>query len=227
MKKVISIVLALMLTLSIGAINATAAENPIDTENPGLTAPPVFGDADGDGAVTMKDALAIQKYLVKLNTVLAVRSDVNEDGNVNMKDILTIQKHIAYLKTNTKCGQIMEDYLGTYENLSDEEVQKMADAYVSTLDDYDMETYGPASINYRTSLSDGSRLVSGTCEYLQYPSVMVYEPIGKYIYEYSEGYDFHIYKDDTYMSIKDAYENAVITDTMLNEIAVILFFKMR
>ena len=60
----------------------------------------VYGDANGDGEINLKDVLAARKYVAGMETEIdLVASDVNKDGAVNMKDILLIRKFIAGIIT--------------------------------------------------------------------------------------------------------------------------------
>ncbi|MCQ2405415.1 MAG: dockerin type I repeat-containing protein, partial [Clostridia bacterium] len=61
----------------------------------------IYGDANGDGVVNLKDVLVARKYVAGIETEIdLVTSDVNQDGAVNMKDILLIRKFIAGLITS-------------------------------------------------------------------------------------------------------------------------------
>ena len=58
----------------------------------------ILGDANGDGAVNMKDVLLARKYLADIEVEINLdAADVNEDGSVNMKDILDMRKFLAEL----------------------------------------------------------------------------------------------------------------------------------
>ncbi len=59
----------------------------------------VFGDANGDGAVNMKDVLAVRKFLAGMDVSAFDQSaaDANGDGAVNMKDVLAMRKYLAGL----------------------------------------------------------------------------------------------------------------------------------
>ena len=60
----------------------------------------VYGDANGDGEINLKDVLAARKYVAGMEADIdLVASDVNKDGAVNMKDILLIRKFIAGIIT--------------------------------------------------------------------------------------------------------------------------------
>ena len=60
----------------------------------------VYGDANGDGEINLKDVLAARKYVAGMETEInLVASDVNKDGAVNMKDILLIRKYVAGIIT--------------------------------------------------------------------------------------------------------------------------------
>ena len=74
---------------------------PVVTE-PVVTEPTkvVYGDANGDGQINLKDVLVARKYVAGIDTEIdLVASDVNKDGAVNMKDILLIRKFIAGIIT--------------------------------------------------------------------------------------------------------------------------------
>ncbi len=57
----------------------------------------VYGDASGDGNVTIKDLLYIQKYLLgsqKLTESNKEAADVSHDGSITIKDLLLVQKYL-------------------------------------------------------------------------------------------------------------------------------------
>ena len=54
------------------------------------------GDANGDGAVNMKDVLLMRKFLAGVEVEYnAENADCNADGTVNMKDVLLLRKYLA------------------------------------------------------------------------------------------------------------------------------------
>ncbi len=54
------------------------------------------GDANGDGALNMKDVLVLRKFLADIPVEMnAEAADVNGDGSINMKDVLQMRKIIA------------------------------------------------------------------------------------------------------------------------------------
>ncbi len=58
----------------------------------------LLGDANGDGAVDMKDVLLLRKFLAGLSDEMEkANADVNEDGSIDMKDVLMIRKFLANL----------------------------------------------------------------------------------------------------------------------------------
>jgi len=59
-----------------------------------------YGDANGDGKISVKDATFVQKSianLIKVDEFSTVVSDINNDGKVTIKDATAIQKRIAGL----------------------------------------------------------------------------------------------------------------------------------
>ncbi len=58
----------------------------------------LLGDANGDGAVNMKDVLTVRKFLAGMDVSINVtNSDTNNDTFVNMKDVLQLRKYLAGL----------------------------------------------------------------------------------------------------------------------------------
>lgn len=74
MKKIISILLAVVFAFSFAA---TASAR-------------LVGDVDSDGKTNASDALAILRYAVGLDSVNEAYADVNGDGNINASDALTV-----------------------------------------------------------------------------------------------------------------------------------------
>ena len=58
----------------------------------------IWGDADDDCEITMKDVLTIRKYVANIETYIDLKTaDANGDGDVNMKDVLAVRKYMAGL----------------------------------------------------------------------------------------------------------------------------------
>ena len=58
----------------------------------------LWGDANADGAVNMKDVLAVRKAIAGLAPVASEQNaDVTPDGVINMKDVLVLRKFLAGL----------------------------------------------------------------------------------------------------------------------------------
>ena len=56
----------------------------------------LYGDANDDGAVNMKDVLVMRKYLAEIAvSINLVNADVDVSGSVNMKDVLNLRKFLA------------------------------------------------------------------------------------------------------------------------------------
>lgn len=50
------------------------------------------GDINGDGDVSIKDVIRLQKYLNDSDTQVTEAVDVNLDGSINIKDVISLQK---------------------------------------------------------------------------------------------------------------------------------------
>lgn len=110
MKKVISLLLAMMMLLSIGAVCTSAYTLPdgyavsnvegVSFESVEGTAVGYMGDADNSKDVSIKDATAIQKHIAKLETLSGdalLLADVDFSTDITIKDATAIQKWIAKL----------------------------------------------------------------------------------------------------------------------------------
>ena len=71
----------------------------------------MLGDIDGDGKVTAKDALKLQKYVIhlaQLDEKALKAADVNGDGKITNKDALEILRYVLKLSKNEKIGTLIE-----------------------------------------------------------------------------------------------------------------------
>ncbi|MBQ7714744.1 MAG: hypothetical protein IJT70_02620 [Clostridia bacterium] len=62
-----------------------------------------YGDVNSDGAINMKDVLALRKYMLNIVDYLSFspdKADVNGDGSIDMKDVLQIRKFILHIITS-------------------------------------------------------------------------------------------------------------------------------
>ena len=68
----------------------------------------LLGDADGDGAVTILDATAIQRHLADLPTAFcAAAADVDGEDGVTIIDANYLQRWLAGLPSNDEIGQVI------------------------------------------------------------------------------------------------------------------------
>lgn len=68
----------------------------------------LYGDANLDGIVNIKDATLIQKHTAKLVTISGFAfecADVRKDSDVNINDATAIQKYVAGIATNYPVGE--------------------------------------------------------------------------------------------------------------------------
>ncbi len=85
-------------------------ENTTSTEQQS-TAVEIYGDINGDGIISIKDASAVQRHIALLKMISDERialADVDGDNTVSVKDASCIQKYIAALEHNSKTGEKMK-----------------------------------------------------------------------------------------------------------------------
>ncbi len=90
-----------VIVYSDGTVEIVPKSTEVEPSATGTDTPSVLlGDANDDGAVNMKDVLAMRKAIADLGvTINAVNADVNFDNSVNMKDVLLIRKYLANIIT--------------------------------------------------------------------------------------------------------------------------------
>ena len=95
----VSAIVALSVSATEGDLTGETDATATAVETTGTEAPAlVCGDANGDGAVNMKDVLFVRKYLADLDVDIDLAAaDTNNDGEVNMKDVLNLRKLLANL----------------------------------------------------------------------------------------------------------------------------------
>lgn len=70
---------------------------PVETQ-PATPSSVLYGDANMDSVVNMKDVLTMRKYVAGLSVDIdLISADTNVDSLVNMKDVLTVRKYVAGL----------------------------------------------------------------------------------------------------------------------------------
>lgn len=71
----------------------------------------IYGDADGNGEVNVKDATAVQKSLAGVSqdfTFMHKFADCDKNGSVTIKDATCIRKFIAGLENSYEAGKVIE-----------------------------------------------------------------------------------------------------------------------
>ena len=71
----------------------------------------IYGDSDGDGTVSIKDATHIQKYVAELELSTAFcdeMADCNSSGSITVKDATCIRKYLAHMENTGEAGNIIE-----------------------------------------------------------------------------------------------------------------------
>lgn len=71
----------------------------------------VYGDLNGDGDITVVDAILVQKHVVQLETLSAdkqILADVNGDNTISVVDATLIQKYIVQLKDWGRTGDVYQ-----------------------------------------------------------------------------------------------------------------------
>ncbi len=72
----------------------------------------VFGDLDGDGVVSVSDAIIVLRSIVGLTNLTKKQeaaADVNQDGVINVADAITILRYIVGLVENLPTVEATED----------------------------------------------------------------------------------------------------------------------
>lgn len=70
----------------------------------------IYGDADGDGLINIKDATFIQKEIAQLDSedrFYKEMADCDIDENITIKDATLIQKYIAFIEDTGEVGNII------------------------------------------------------------------------------------------------------------------------
>ena len=96
----------------------TSRDTDTDTKRPEPDS--IIGDTNGDGKITAKDSISIQRYvinLLQLDDYQLALSDVNTDGKVTNKDSLSILRYTISLSDNNQTGkELKSTILGEWTN---------------------------------------------------------------------------------------------------------------
>ena len=83
-------------------------DTPDTPDTPDKPVKRLLGDVDGDGKVSAKDSLLIQRYVInlrKLDETQQKAADVNGDGKVTAKDALEILRYTIHMSKNDNIGK--------------------------------------------------------------------------------------------------------------------------
>ncbi len=88
-------------------------DEPVTPNTPDTPDEPIkviAGDIDGDGKVTAKDSLKLQRIVIKLDKteIALAAADVNGDGRLDNRDSLDILRYSIGLNVNSDVGKIVE-----------------------------------------------------------------------------------------------------------------------
>jgi len=99
--KYVGLLLMLVLLLSLAFGNRISSTAAIATDDePAL--PYIIGDADGDGKVTQRDAIAISEHVARLRELKGtglLAADVDGNGQVTVKDAAAIARYLMKMDT--------------------------------------------------------------------------------------------------------------------------------
>lgn len=191
MKKIISVLLALVLMVSLCCFQAGAAKVEIaktgvydyfyTTEPYGVAYPAngwvigYIGDTDLDGDITVLDATMIQKYaaeIIELSEDSFDLADADFDWEVSVLDAAEIQRHLASISTNEYITHTL--YIDDTMYITHDEIADFVMAYGEHYDDYadpdyncfwyeyyDEETDATLEIQYYYNLNNIDFIISG------------------------------------------------------------------
>lgn len=181
MKKVISLLLALMMLLSISAVctsaytlpegYAVSAEEGTAFDSVDGVAIGYIGDADESQDISIKDATAIQKHIAKLEVIEGdslLLADVDFSTDITIKDATAIQKWIAKITVDEPVYHLLYQceatpalsVVGTWKTTSD-----MAEAINALLVGYTDDPLMLEHLNIDTFVVDAIQTYNedGTC----------------------------------------------------------------
>ena len=95
MKKLISLLLCAVMLVSAAGVSASALTGNDSSPNIVGDGGIHLGDANADGKIDAKDAVAVKLYNVGAGELDEQNSDVFNDGKITAKDLLAIKRHLA------------------------------------------------------------------------------------------------------------------------------------
>lgn len=126
--RTLSVLLAVLTLVSASAVFSSFA---IESEDYYLDHTALFGDADSDRKLSVKDATAVQKHLAKISTLerkQLMAADVDANGKVSISDAADIQKYLANLMPSFEADPAISYKIGdgtidmTFEDLGSKKV---------------------------------------------------------------------------------------------------------
>lgn len=154
--RTLSVLLAVLTLVSASAVFSSFA---LDSEDYYLDHTALFGDADSDRRLSVKDATAVQKHLAKISILerkQLMAADVDANGKVTISDAADIQKYLANLIPSFEADPAIPYKIGdgkinmTFEDLGSKKVA----VYITEEGGYTFEIKRKEACMVNTALYD-------------------------------------------------------------------------
>ena len=182
----------------------------------------------------MKRLIGILLVLLLLLTISCGCNSADVNSDISTKDTVVTSTATAVTGvgetskiqgsgskvTSTIIAEENKSFLNENDNYGDlslETVKKIKQDYSNQLKDIVKTELNQISIEYLTTLSDGSIVLKISTEH-PHGSINIVDSIAnKYIYEEISDNMWWLYKDGKFASIKEAYDSGVITEKIVDE----------
>jgi hypothetical protein len=187
------------------------------------------GDLDQDGNITSTDYLKVKEMFLGSYALTAsekILADIDNDGGIDSIDYLSIKNHFLGNKKISVDGFYRDIDLSEFNSISDETIlSQIKNDYIKTTYNPELYTEKDVDIDMIFGSFGGAYVMMIKTNDAAFPSAITVEKVGDVIFTYKDAQKLTVWKDGTFYSLSESYEDGILSDAQLIIISKLFVFQ--